>query len=176
MSPFLYSVSLRILLTPVLFLTRQSIPLTVLALFILDSIDCNPLVIKLFEPEQRERQQYCSLDPVYERWDKALDIIQMAIAGWMLHSFGLLTDSSVLVFAVFLSYRALGLLQYWQSNDESAFIQFLDFGKEYLLLLWFFDGQIPFAYMILAILAKIGYEWLMHRYHIAIRAYQWVFE
>ncbi len=175
-TPFILSFGLRTLLTPVLYFARSNLPLMIFLVFLLDILDCNPVVLYFFSKEQREDTGYCCKNPAYELTDKVLDIVQMFIAGWLLRNSGVINETNYILFNYFLLYRCFGIYNYWQTKNPIAFIPFLDFGKEWLLLVWLLDNQVTPVPVILTLGLKFIYEILMHRYHIMLILYKYLFE
>jgi hypothetical protein len=162
------SMALRVVLTPLLWFTRQSIPLTVAGLTILDIIDCNPVVLSFM----KGTETYCSLNPTYEFYDKVVDLFQNIVAVILLSQH---VDIPPLAL-FFIAYRAVGVFYHYLTKDTLSYVMFVEFIKEYLLLLWYFNGRIPHVYLIIAILAKAVYEYSMHSKHVMLTAYKTIFE
>jgi hypothetical protein len=166
--------TLRFLATPLLFWTKHSIPYTVLLLLLLDVIDCNPLVVKLFPEQQLAEQRYCSYDPVYGMADKILDLIQYTVAIYALAP--LLPQHTMTTLLLLMIYRTTGLIAYSRTQNNTYYILFFDFIKEYLLLSYLFNHNIPMPILILSMIAKMIYEYGMHQQHIFLTAYKKIFE
>lgn len=174
MNPILkYSLALRAILTPLLVATRGSVIGTVAALILLDVVDCNPVVVKLFRPEYKA--QGCSYDPNYQILDKVLDVFQYFVAILLLAP--ILPKSIYVITLFFLIYRIIGIFVYLVNKDNRTFEIFIDFVKEYLLLFALFSpSQIPPSVLLISILLKVGYEYLMHEKHIFLDLYRRLFE
>ncbi len=164
----------RLILTPIIALGGSSYYKLVLILILLDIIDCNPLVVKLFSKEQLEKQQYCSKDPLYSEIDKWLDIYQYLFAMIFLKDIFSLNTYYILI--LLLLYRVTGVALYHNSKDSWNFVYFPDFIKEYIILVAIFGDNIPLPILTTAIIGKFGYEYLMHKSHIMITLYKKIFE
>lgn len=172
MNPVLkYSLLLRLLATPLLLLTKHNILYTVLMLIFLDIIDCNPVVVKLFEPEYKV--EGCSGNPTYQIIDKALDIFQYVVAAFLLRP--ILPKSIFNVTLLLILYRILGICVYLYTGNNRVFELFIDFIKEYLAL-FAVAGHPSALILIPAILLKVGFEYLMHDRHIFLTLYRILFE
>jgi hypothetical protein len=172
MNPVLtYSLALRALLTPLLVATKGSVIGTVAALILLDIVDCNPIVVKLFQPEYKA--QGCSYDPNYQILDKVLDIFQYFIAILLLEP--ILPKSIYVTTLFFLVYRIIGIAIYLVNKNNKTFEIFIDFVKEYLLLSVLFS-PLPMPVLLASVLLKVGYEYLMHDKHIFLDLYRRLFE
>jgi len=174
MNPVLkYSLALRALLTPLLVLTKGSVIGTVAVLILLDVVDCNPIVVKLFQPKYKA--QGCSYDITYQILDKVLDVIQYFIAVLLLEP--ILPKSIYVITLFFLIYRIIGIAVYLVNKNNKTFEIFIDFVKEYLLLSALCaPGTIPMPVLLISILLKVGYEYLMHDKHIFLDLYRQIFE
>jgi hypothetical protein len=73
-------------------------------------------------------------------------------------------------------YRLLGVVLYTKNNDPVDFIYFPDLIKEYIVLIAIFGDKVPIHILILTILGKIGYEYLMHKSNIMLHLYKKIFE
>ncbi len=167
-----YSLLLRALLTPLLYLTRTNVLLTAFLLTLLDVIDCNPLVMKLL-PE-KDKIAGCSGNTTYQILDKSLDLIQYITAIILLKP---VLPSNIFITLLFLViYRIIGIFVFLTNNNPKTFILFFEFIKEYMVLSYIFKGNIPIFILIPAMLLKILYEYLMHDKHIFLDIYKVIFE
>ena len=172
MNPVLkYSLLLRLAATPLLFATRHNILYTVLMLIFLDIIDCNPIVVKLFDAKYKS--QGCSKDATYQILDKVLDIFQYLVAAFLLRP--ILPKSIFNVTLLLILYRILGIGAYLYTGNNRVFELFIDFIKEYLAL-YAFVGSPSAPILVPAVLLKVGYEYLMHDQHIFLTLYRTIFE
>jgi hypothetical protein len=169
---FKYSLLLRTLLTPLLFLTRTNVLYSVILLTLLDIIDCNPIVMKLLPEEARKKG--CSYDKTYQLADKTIDLIQYIVAVFLLRPVLPSNIFSTILFLII--YRIAGLALYLQNNNPKTFIIFFDFIKELLVLSYKFNGAIPNIILIPAMLLKMIYEHFMHDKHIFLDMYNIIFE
>jgi hypothetical protein len=144
-----------------------------LLLVFLDIIDCNPLVVKLF-PKEYKNKKYCSHDETYEVIDKLLDVFQYFVSIALLKP--IIPNNIYNGLLGFLIYRLLGILVFYISKIKQTYILFFDFIKEYLVLFLLFGKNIPDVYLISAIILKIIYEYTMHHKHFALELYKLVFE
>jgi hypothetical protein len=165
---------IRFILTPIIAFSGHSYFRLVFILILLDVIDCNPLVIKLFPKEQFKKQQYCSRDPFYSKIDKFLDLYQYLFAIILLRS--MFSQNSFYTLLLLFFYRLLGVVLYTKNNDPVDFIYFPDLIKEYIVLIAIFGDKVPIHILILTILGKIGYEYLMHKSNIMLHLYKKIFE
>ena len=173
MNPVLkYSLALRFALTPALYYTRYNVIYTILLLILLDIIDCNPLVLKLFPPEFAGHG--CSYDSRYQLLDKSIDIIQYIVAIALLKP--ILPKSIFIALLIFLVYRIIGIIVYHYNNNNKTFIVFIDFFKEYLALYAIFGTSISPLILLSSIALKVGFEYLMHQQHIFLDLYRAIFE
>ena len=171
---FKYSFALRILGTPLLFFTRNSIPYTVLLLVFLDIVDCNPLVLKMFSKEEIEKHQYCSLNYEYVVIDKIIDIFQYCVAIYFLSP--KLPKHIIHVLMGFTITRLIGIFYHIRTRDPTYFIIFFDFIKEYLLLFYIYQPNLTIGILLQTIVGKIAYEYGMHKKHIFKTLYTMIFE
>ncbi len=162
---------LRFILTPLLFLTKNNIVLTIIMLVFLDIVDCNPIILKLFTNEYKG--QGCSYDENYQLLDKSIDIFQYIFAIILLQN--ILPKNIFNISLAFLLYRIIGMIIYLLNKNNKIFIIFIDFIKEYLTLFILF-GE-PSSYILFgSIVLKIIYEYLMHKQHIFLDLYKIIFE
>jgi hypothetical protein len=171
---FKYSFALRILATPLLFFTRNSIPYTVLLLVFLDIVDCNPLVLKMFSKEEIEKHQYCSLNHKYLVIDKLIDVFQYIVAIYFLSA--QLPKHVIHVLAGFTLTRLIGIFFHIQTREPAYFVIFFDFIKEYLLLFYIYQPNLTLTILIQTIVGKIVFEYAMHKNHIFKTLYTMIFE
>ena len=174
MQPILkQAISLRVLLTPLLWLTRHSILYTVVVLTLLDIVDCNPVVLSLFPPGQTRQ---CSLDRGYELVDKVVDWTQNAVALGLLSVTVPLSAAVQRLAWVFILYRALGVSLFAITGQDALYVVFFEFIKEFLLLVWWFDGKMPSKFSLMVVIfIKIVYEYLMHGEHVMLKLYRKLF-
>jgi hypothetical protein len=168
-----WAASLRVLLTPLLWLTRHSLLYTVLLLTFLDVIDCNPIVLSQF-PRGVPRQ--CSLDRQYELVDKLIDWGQNAVALILLQPSTPLSPYVVRMAWFFMLYRAFGVLAYVMTGQDTMYIWFVEFIKEYLLLVWWYQGPPTTTALLVVLVGKVIYEYLMHGEHVMLKLYRLIFE
>ena len=166
------SLLLRLILTPLLYLTRHNVLYSVLMLTALDIIDCNPLVLKLFPPQYQGKG--CSYDSQYQILDKSLDIFQYVVAVMLLSP--ILPTHIFTATIALIVYRIIGMIMYSFNKDNKTFIIFIDFIKEYLLLFALFGQTISVPILSIAITLKVVYEYLMHDKHIFLDLYRIIFE
>ncbi len=164
----------RFILTPIIALSNKSYYKLVFILIFLDIIDCNPLVIKMFSKQQLESQKYCSRDPFYSIIDKWLDLYQYLFA--IIITRNMFTLESYYILLLFFFYRVLGVIQYQKNKDPTDFVYFPDFIKEYIILVALYNGKVPIHILGIGLLAKVGYEYLMHKKNIMISLYKKIFE
>jgi len=164
----------RFILTPIIFFSGHSYFRLVFILILLDVIDCNPLVIKFFSKKELKKQQYCSKDPFYSKIDKFLDLFQYLFAIIFMRS--MFSTNSFYTLLLLFCYRLLGVVLYTKNNDPVYFIYFPDLIKEYIVLIAIFGDKVPIHILILTILGKIGYEYLMHKSNIMLHLYKKIFE
>ena len=163
------SMMVRLVLTPLLWFTRTSIPLTIVCLTLLDMVDCNPYVLSFM----KGTKTYCSLDKSYELYDKVVDLFHNIVAVYLLST----TTSIPVIPAMFLiAYRAFGIIAYLWTGNDKVYILFPEFIKEYLLLFWYFNGRVPVMVEGSGIVLKLVYEYLMHSEHVMLDAYKRLFE
>lgn len=167
------SLFFRFLLTPFLYFTKQSILKTILLLIILDIIDCNPFIIKLF-PDNYKDKNYCSLDKDYEFYDKLIDIFQYSIALYFLKN--ILPNPIFYMASIFIFYRLIGILVFLYTKFKGIYIYFFDFFKEYLFLYYTLNSNLSNIYIFLGISVKVWYEYLMHNEHYFLSLYKKFFE
>ncbi len=173
MNPVLkYSLALRFALTPTLYYTKHNVVYTILLLILLDIIDCNPLVLKLFPPEFAGRG--CSYDSQYQLLDKSIDIIQYVVAVALLKP--ILPKSVFITLLILLAYRIIGMIIYHYNNNNKTYIVFIDFIKEYLALYAIFGTSISPLILLSTITLKVGFEYIMHQRHIFLDLYRVLFE
>ena len=163
------SMMLRLLLTPLLWFTRTSIPLTIVCLTLLDMVDCNPYVLSFM----KGTKTYCSLDRSYELYDKVVDLFQNIVAVYLL---SMTIRIPIIPATVLIAYRVLGIIAYLWTGNDKVYILFPEFIKEYLLLFWFFNGKVPVPVEALAVSLKLAYEYSMHSEHVMLSAYKRLFE
>lgn len=142
------SMMLRLLLTPLLWFTRTSIPLTIVCLTLLDMVD--------YVSFMKGTKTYCSLDRSYELYDKVVDLFQNIVAVYLL---SMTTSIPIIPATVLIAYRALGIIAYLWTGNDKVYILFPEFIKEYLLLFWFFNGKVPVPVEALAVSLKLAYEY-----------------
>lgn len=172
MNPVLkYSLLLRVAATPLLFATSNNILNTVLMLIFLDIIDCNPIVVKLFDAKYKA--EGCSGNPTYQILDKVLDIFQYLVAASLLRP--ILPKSIFNVTLLLILYRILGIGVYLYTGNNRVFELFIDFIKEYLAL-YALAGPPSAPILVPAVLLKVGFEYLMHDRHIFLTLYRSIFE
>jgi hypothetical protein len=171
-----YTLLFRLLLTPILHYGKNNILATIFILIFLDIIDCNPIVIKMFPKNELKNAQYCSKNRTYSILDKTIDIIQYIYAIFLLKNNNTINKSQFNILSLFLIYRIVGLISFIFTNKSSLYIVFFDFIKEYLFLIYLFGNNISKQILIILIIIKIIYEYLMHQSHIFIDIYKKLFE
>jgi hypothetical protein len=171
---FKYSFALRILATPLLFLTRNSIPYTVLLLVFLDIVDCNPLILKMFPKEELEKHQYCTLNHEYVVIDKIIDVLQYCVAIYFLSS--QLPKHVLHVLMGFTLTRIIGIFFHIKTKNPTYFVIFFDFIKEYLLLFYIYQPHLTLELLVQTMIGKIAFEYAMHKKHIFKTLYSMIFE
>ena len=164
----------RFILTPIIALSGKSYFGLVLILILLDLIDCNPLLIKMFPKEEIKKQQYCSKDSNYTLGDKALDLYQFLFAMILLRN--IFSTNTYYVLILLFLYRLLGVIIYYKNRNPIDFVYFPDLMKEYVILVAIYGDNIPPSILILTLIGKVIYEYLMHRSNIMLKLYKKIFE
>ena len=164
----------RFILTPIIALSGKSYFKLVLILILLDIIDCNPLVIKLFSKEELKKQQYCSRDSFYSQIDKFLDLYQYLFAIVLLRP--IFSLNSYYILLLLFLYRLLGVVLYVKNKNPIDFVYFPDLIKEYIVLIALFGDRVPLNILLITFIGKIGYEYLMHKSNIMLHLYKKIFE
>lgn len=160
----------RFILTPIIAFSGKNFFYLVLILILLDIIDCNPLIIKMFPQKEIKKQKYCSKDILYSKIDKALDLYQY-LYGIILFK-PLISFKNYNILILFLLYRLLGVMLYIKNNNPLDFVFFPDMIKEYIVLLGLFGDKIPVPILVMVFIGKIGFEYLMHKRNIMIHLYK----
>ena len=171
---FKYSFALRILATPLLFFTRNSIPYTVLLLVFLDIVDCNPLILKTFDKKKLEEHQYCTLTHKYMYIDKLIDVFQYCVAIYFLSP--KLPKQVLHVLMGFTITRLIGIFYHIKTKNPTYFVIFFDFIKEYLLLFYIYQPNLTIEILVEAMIGKIAFEHFVHKKHIMKVLYTLLFE
>ncbi len=164
----------RFILTPIIALSDKSYFKLVFILILLDIIDCNPLVIKMFSKEELDKQQYCSRDSFYSQIDKFLDLYQYIFAIILLRP--IFSPNSYYILLLLFFYRVLGVVLYYKNKNPIDFVYFPDLIKEYIVLIAVFGDKVPPILLGLTFLGKVGYEYLMHKSNIMLHLYKKIFE
>ena len=179
-SIFKYSFLIRILATPLLYFTRNSIPYTVLLLVLLDIIDCNPLVLKLVRKYKEytgkstdTEKEFCNTNHHYVVLDKLVDILQYCIAIYFLSP--LLPLNIIHILLGFTLMRLAGLFHYSANKNPLAFVLFFDFIKEYLLLFYVYYPDFTMGLLIETMIVKIVFEYYMHKRAVFSTLYELLF-
>ncbi len=175
-SIFKYSFLIRILATPLLYYTRNSIPYTVLLLVLLDIIDCNPLTVKLVRKyrEGTGDKEFCNTNHHYVLLDKLVDIFQYCIAIYFLSP--LLPLNIIHILLGFTLMRLVGLFHYSANKNSLAFVLFFDFIKEYLLLFYVYYPNFTMWLLIETMIVKIVFEYYMHKRRVFSTLYELLFD
>ena len=180
-SIFKYSLIIRILATPLLYYTRNSIPYTVLLLVLLDIIDCNPLIVKLVRkyrestgPAKDAEKEFCNTNHHYVLLDKLVDIIQYCIAIYFLSS--QLPLNVIHILLGFTLMRIVGVFHYSANKNPLAFVLFFDFIKEYLLLFYVYYPNFTMWLLIETMIVKIVFEYYMHKRAVFSTLYELLFD
>jgi hypothetical protein len=168
---FKYSLGIRILATPLLYFTRNSIPYTVLLLVLLDIIDCNPLLLKLIK---REKTEFCNTNHNYVVLDKLIDIFQYCIAIYFLSP--MLPPKILHILMGFTLMRLVGVFHHSINKDPISFIIFFDFIKEYLLLFYIYYPNFTMSILIETMIVKIIFEYYMHKRRVFSTLYELLFD
>ena len=163
---FKYSLTLQVLLLPLLYFTRDNIPATVGLLILLDSINCNPFVLKilrkynLLDSDTLDKCIGAHRNHTQVVLHKLMSVIQYLVAIYFLSS--LLPKHILHGVLSFLVMRLIGIFYHAQSKNLSLFVIFFDFVKEYLLLFYIYYPTLPKAILLQSIVLKIAYEYLTH--------------
>lgn len=180
-SIFKYSFIIRILATPLLYYTRNSIPYTVLLLVVLDIIDCNPLVLKLVRKYKEGtgkstegEKEFCNTNHHYVLLDKLLDIFQYCLAIYFLSP--QLPLNVIHILLGFTLMRLVGVFHYSANKNPLAFVLFFDFIKEYLLLFYVYYPNFTMWLLIETMIVKIVFEYYMHKRAIFSTLYELLFD
>ena len=180
-SIFKYSLLIRILATPLLYFTRNSIPYTVLLLVLLDIIDCNPLVLKLVRKYKESagksndtEKEYCNTNHHYVLLDKLVDIFQYCIAIYFLST--LIPLNIIHILLGFTLMRLAGVFHYSANKNPLAFVLFFDFIKEYLLLFYVYYPDFTMGLLIETMIVKIVFEYYMHKRAVFSTLYELLFD
>jgi hypothetical protein len=167
---FKYSFIIQVLLLPLLHWTRHSIPATVGLLILLDSINCNPLALKILRKfnllDEDAPQKNCTGSHIQVVLHKVMSVIQYLVAIYFLSP--LLPPHILHIVLGFLVMRLIGIFYHAQSKNLSVFVLFFDFVKEFLLLFYLYYPNLTTAILIQSILLKIAYEYLTHK----VKAFQ----
>ena len=158
---FTYSLSLQLVLLPLLYFTRRSIPATVGLLIVLDTINCNPLVIKFLRKYALDDDICSNNNHTQVVLHKVMSVVQYLVAIYFLSP--LLPNHILHVVLSFLVMRLIGIFYHAQSKNISVFVIFFDFIKEYLLLFYVYYPNLTTAILIQSIILKIAYEYLTHK-------------
>ena len=105
--------------------------------------------------------------------DKLIDWGQNAVALTLLGSNLPVSVQRLAWF--FMLYRALGVLAYVITGKDTTYIWFVEFIKEYLLLVWWFQGPPSKPALLVVLLGKVVYEYLMHGEHVMLKLYNRLF-
>ncbi len=180
-SIFKYSLLIRILATPLLYFTRNSIPYTVLLLVLLDVIDCNPLIVKLIrkyrdtkDTKDTDTTEFCNTNHRYVLIDKLVDIFQYCIALYFLSPQLPLNVLHILL--GFTLMRLVGVFHYSANKNPLAFVLFFDFIKEYLLLFYVYYPNFTMGLLVETMIVKIIFEYYMHKRAVFSTLYELLFD
>jgi len=141
---------IRILLTPLLLLSGNSIIGTVFLLLLLDTSDCLSLFFK----------HKCSTNWNYQKYDKIIDLFHYFIAIFILSINGKIKKEFLFILIVFYLWRCIGVILFIRYKDVRFLIPFFDFIKELLVIYVFFKNNI-YVYII-GIVLKIMFEIFLH--------------
>lgn len=164
----------RFLLTPIIALGGKNYYKLVFLLILLDVLDCNPLIIKLFPQKELQKQQYCSRDPIYSEIDKWLDLYQYLFAIYIYRD--LFTSYNLQLLLLMFFYRFVGVLSYHYNKNPMDFVIFPDLIKEFIVLVALYNNQVPTSIILLMIFGKVIYEFLMHKKNVMLYLYKKIFE
>ena len=156
---FKYSFALRILSTPLLYFTRNSIPYTVLLLIALDIID--------YRSKKGAEHNYIVLD-------KLIDIFQYCIAIYFLSP--MLPLKIIHILMGFTLMRLIGVFHHSLNKDPLMFVIFFDFIKEYLLLFYIYYPNFTIGLLIETMIVKIIFEYYMHKKAIFSTLYELILD
>jgi hypothetical protein len=156
---FKYFLLLRLLATPLLYFTRNSIPYTVLLLTALDIID--------YRSKKGAPHNYIILD-------KLIDIFQYCIAIYFLSP--MLPLKIIHILLGFTLMRLIGVFHHSLNKDPLMFVIFFDFIKEYLLLFYIYYPNFTMGLLIETMIVKIIFEYYMHKRAIFSTLYELIFD
>jgi hypothetical protein len=149
---FKYFFVLRILATPLLFFTKDSIPKTVLLLIALDLIDT-----KTYKTRHIENHTFNVID-------KLVDVFQYCIAIYFLSP--QIPKHVLHIIIGFTLVRLIGIFHHAKTADPTYFIVFFDFIKEYLILFYVYYPNLTTWILTEAIIIKVIIEYLIHKHDI----------
>jgi hypothetical protein len=108
-------------------------------------------------------KKQCTKQFYYQSTDKIYDSITYVIVYFFLrHVFRLDTKSDTILL-MFILYRIIGVILFYNTKDSRWLIVFFDFVKEFLLYLAIFRNN--YSYIFLFILCKVAFEYYYHTIH-----------
>ena len=151
-------VLLRVMCTPLLWFCRDSPIKMVVALLILDFMDCD--LKKVVNVIHGEEPGFCTNDLVYQVSDKVVDVLQYAVAIWLLCVYSYSYSSIVYVLTALLVWRIIGVREFILTKDTTHLVLFLDGIKEIILLHCLYNGVYFKEFAVLVCIGKICFEYL----------------
>jgi hypothetical protein len=148
---FKYFFIVRILATPLLFYTKDSIPHTVLLLITLDLID-------RYTYKHGDIQNH-----TFNVIDKLVDVFQYCVAIYFLSP--KLPKKILHIIMGFTLVRLIGIFHHAKTTDPTYFVVFFDFIKEYLILFYIYYPNLTMLVVIEAVIIKVIIEYLIHKHN-----------
>lgn len=145
---------IRLLLTPILWIARNSCLHMAVVLLIVDLIDCKKLWYKLLWNETA----VCTTELRYQILDKISDLFQYTIAIVLLSIHSTITKDFTRLLYTFVAWRAIGVVCFILEADTRYLVPFADVIKELLIVYAVFNQQYRIEAIIIACALKIAFE------------------